>query len=122
MENKSKKKTFFIQSLVTRNFFWSYTLNEVTDFPDDLVIEQVLAYGEPEDILNLKKHFKLSQLKHVWQIHLLPDSRFKNANIWLARVFFNIRQADKYIEKYTKLNNRHDHLRLLAAENQTGSH
>ena len=89
----------------------------ITNLTDALVIEQVLSYGEPDDILNLKKHFKYTHIKQVWQNCLLPDNRFKNSNVWLAKVFFNIRQTNKYIAKYSKLNNRDGHLRLLAAQN-----
>jgi hypothetical protein len=117
MENRIKTKNEFIQSLINRNFFWSYSIIDITNITDDLVIEQVLSYGEPYDILNLKKHFKYTHIKQVWQNCLLPDNRFKNSNVWLAKVFFNIQQANKYIAKYSKLNNRDGHLRLLAAQN-----
>jgi hypothetical protein len=117
MGNSIKTKNDFIQSLINRNFFWSYSIPDRSNFSDDLIIEQVLCYGEPDDIINLKKYFKFKQIKQVWQICLLPDSRFKNSNVWLAKVFFNIQQANKYIAKYSKLNNRDGHLRLLAAQN-----
>ncbi|TSA38593.1 MAG: hypothetical protein D4R64_02535 [Porphyromonadaceae bacterium] len=116
MENCTNTKTDFIQSLIDRNLFWSYSITDAANLPDELLIEQVLGYGEPNDIVDLKKFFKLSQIKQVWQHHLLPDSRFKNANVWLAKVFFNIRRADKYIEKYSIQKNRYDRLRILAAK------
>ncbi len=117
MEKRIKTKNEFIQSLINQNFFWTYSVMDITNLTDALVIEQVLSYGEPDDILNLKKHFKYTQIKQVWQNCLLPDNRFKNSNVWLAKVFFNIQQANKYIAKYSKLNNRDGHLRLLAAQN-----
>jgi len=117
MANNNNTKTNFIRSLIARNLFWSYDLTKESNLPDELLIEQVLGYGEPEDIENLRKYFKLSQIKQVWQQQLLPDSRFKNANVWLAKVFFNIEQTDKYIQKYSHQRSRYDHLRLLAAKN-----
>ena len=117
MEKSNQTKTDFIQSLISRNFFWSYALTDASNLPDELLIEHVLGYGDPDDIVKLKKYFKLSQIKQVWQHILLPDSRFKNANVWLAKVFFNIKQTDKYIKKYSLQNSRYDHLRLLAAKN-----
>ena len=117
MGYRIKTKNDFIQSLINQNFFWSYAIIDSSDLSDDLIIEQVLCYGEPDDIINLKKYFKFRQIKQVWQFRLLPDNRFKNSNVWLARVFFNIHQANKYIAKYSKINNRDDHLRLLATQN-----
>ena len=114
MGNFHISKSDFIRSLIDRNFFWSYAFKDVSNLPDDLLIEQVLGYGEPDDIINLKKYFKLSQIKEVWQRLLIPDSRFKKANVWLAKVFFNIKQTDQYINKYSRRNSRYDHLRLLA--------
>lgn len=117
MDNNTNSKAGFIQSLIARNFFWSYSITDTSTLPDELLIEHVLGYGEPDDIINLKKYFKLSQIKLVWQRILLPDTRFKKSNIWLARVFFNIKQTDKYINKYSHQNNRYNHIRLLAAKN-----
>lgn len=121
MGNKLKSKSEFLQSLVNRNLFWSYSIIDISNLTDDLVIEQVLGYGEPEDIINLKKYFKFTQIKHIWQTRLLPDSRLKNSNVWLAKVFFNILQVNKYIAKYSKINNRDGHLRLLATQYQRGT-
>ena len=121
MENNNHTKNSFIQSLINRNLFWSYALSNPSTLPDELLIEHVLAYGEPEDIINLKKYFKLIQIKQVWQQKLLPDTRFKNANVWLAKVFFNIKQTDKYIKKYSQQNNRYDKLRLLASKDKASS-
>jgi hypothetical protein len=121
MKTNNNTKNAFIQSLIDRNFFWSYALTYASLLPDELLIEHVLAYGEPEDIINLMKYFKLIQIKQVWQQKLLPDSRFKNANVWLAKVFFNIKHTDKYIKKYSQLNNRYDQLRLLASKDQASS-
>jgi len=117
MAKSSKTKFEFVQDLIARNFFWSYAISETTSLPDELLIEQVLGYGEPDDIVNLKRFFKLAQIKQVWQQHLLPDARYKNANVWLAKVFFNITRVDQYIEKYSSQNSRYDRLRLLAAKN-----
>ena len=117
MGNSNNAKIDFIQSLISRNFFWSYALTDAANLPDELLIEQVLGYGQPDDIVKLKKYFKISQIKQVWQLLLLPDARFKNANVWLAKVFFNIKQTDKYIKKYSHQNSRYDQLRLLAAKN-----
>ena len=122
MQNNNSTKNDFIQSLIKRNFFWSYALTDASNLPDELLIEHVLAYGEPEDIINLMKYFKFIQIKQVWQQKLLPDSRFKNANVWLAKVFFNIKQTDKYIKKYSQQNNRYDQLQLLASKDQAGSY
>jgi len=117
MESSIQSKSEYLQGLRKRNFFWSYSKVEPGDYPDELVIEHVLVFGEPEDIIALSKYFKYSEIKRVWRTILVPDERLKNMNIWLAHVFFNISQADKYIEKYTKLNSRNAHLRFLAAKN-----
>jgi hypothetical protein len=122
MENNKSTKNAFIQSLIKRNLFWSYALTDTSLLPDELLIEHVLAYGEPEDIINLMKYFKFIQIKKVWQQKLLPDTRFKNANVWLAKIFFNIKQTDKYIKKYSQQNNRYDKLRLLASKDQASSY
>jgi hypothetical protein len=112
-----KAKDDFIKRLIARNLFWSYSVNNAEIIPDELLIEQVLTFGEPEDIILLKKYYRSSEIKHVWQQHLLPDFRYKNANVWLAKAFFNIKKANEYIEKYTIKENRYDHLRLLASQN-----
>ncbi|MCX6224958.1 MAG: hypothetical protein NTV01_09475 [Bacteroidia bacterium] len=116
MAINNNTKTEFKQALLERNLFWSYAIVKAEDLPDDLLIGQVLGYGEPDDILRLKEFFKLSRIKKVWQQQLIPDPRFKNANVWLAKVIFNIRQADKYIDKYSNQNSRYDRLQLLAAK------
>lgn len=111
----SKKE--YIQSLMARNLFWSYEGADASSMPDDVLIEHVLGYGEPEDIVRLRLYFPLSHIRRVWQQRLLPDVRMIKANVWLAKVFFNVIRVDKYIEKYARQNNRYNHLRFLAAQN-----
>jgi len=109
-------KESFVKSLINRNLFWSYPKDNPNSLPDEILIAHVLTYGEPEDILFLGKLFKTTVIKHVWQSQLIPDKRFYQANIWLAKVFFNIRNVDGYLRKYTLLNSRHDQLKRIAAK------
>ena len=47
MKSSIQSKSEYLQGLRKRNFFWSYSTVESDDYPDELVIEQVLVFGEP---------------------------------------------------------------------------
>jgi len=61
--------------------------------------EQVLTFGDPEDIIQLKKYYRSSEIKHVWQQQFLPDLRYKNANVWLVKACFNIKKSKRIHRK-----------------------
>lgn len=72
------------------NLFWSYS-KDITykNMLDEILIEKILAYGDIGALILLFKTYPYDTLYKVWGKELIPDSRFKPANYFLAKFFFN---------------------------------
>ncbi len=111
MTNKEK----FIKQLSASGYLWSYDPNCVTLLPDDIIIEHTLVYADTPDIQKLFALYDLKKIKKVWQTHLLPDSKYRKLNYFLAIFFFNSKNPTALLNK--KYETRLEKLQRLAAEN-----
>ena len=108
-------KEEFIKSLSRQGFLWSYDPAKVTLLPDEIIIEQTLIYADTHEIQTLFKIYDPKTIKKVWKKNLLPDTRYRKLNYFLAKFFFNYKNPN------TILNVRHESrlekLQSLVAQN-----
>jgi hypothetical protein len=109
-----KTKKDYIKSIADKGLLWSYMTDGVEDFPESVVIEQVLRMGDVEDIIMLFRLFDEENIKNVWINKLLADSRIKAQNYYLARVFFNIDNPKEFFKNGNILN-RYERLEKLTS-------
>ena len=117
---KNEKKQQLIEELKKKHLFWSYNLsnnNTTTNLPDELVIEQTLFYADVDDILLLFIVFDKKQIKSIWRAKVIPDTRFYARNYYLAKIFFNIKNPQRYILPLQKKFSRYEKLKSLIALN-----
>ena len=108
-------KTEFIRNLDKKGIFWSYDLTKPEELPDSILTEQVLRWGDVPDIITLFELFDFNIIKQVWETSLIPDSRIFSHNYYLARVFFDIDDANEYLKLKSKQNSRYERLKQLAS-------
>lgn len=110
-------KKALLTNISDTGIFWSYNPDKINDLPDDIIIEHILLYGSVADIINLFDSYILHDIKRTWQLKIIPDSRYYKHNVYLAKVFFNITEPEKYFRKFQK-NNRYERIKKFASENQ----
>jgi hypothetical protein len=79
--------------------FWSYSVDNLSDMPDDLLIEEALKWG---DIIEIKAIFQLfpkDKVQNIWEKYLVPDYSLYPHNYYLARIFFEIDNPNLFLEK-----------------------
>jgi hypothetical protein len=107
--NIALKKTLII-SLHKRAIFWSYSIDEdmLGEFSDDILIEHTLLYGKEADIEQLFCIYKKSLIRSVWEKQVVPDTRFKGVNFYLALFWFHIPYAriNFFLDNIANQNNR----------------
>jgi len=99
-----------------QHFFWSYEINSETDITDCLLIEYTLLYGDATDIIVLLNLVPVEQVKTVWEQKIIPAQNCKPLNYYLAKIFFDIKNPNKYLQVKNQQHNRYERLKLLAAQ------
>jgi hypothetical protein len=79
--------------LFNKSYFWSY---DTKNIPSNLIIEQVLKYGDIEEIRKIISDYGLDVCKSIWKKKIISDIRFKRLNYFLARFVFKV--AEKRID------------------------
>jgi hypothetical protein len=98
--------------LANQGFFWSY--DKSAGYPgDDLLTEHTLLYGEVEDISALFDIFKKEKIIDVWHRRIVPDERFYGLNYYLAVIWFDIDEPEKYLKEVSKKHSRYEKLKSL---------
>lgn len=108
-------KPELLNKLKRQGAFWSYQIDNPAEVPDSILIEQTLRWGDVPEILVLFNLFPMQKIKQIWELTLLPDKRIYPHNYYLARVFFNIDEPEKYILSLQKQNSRYERLRKLTS-------
>lgn len=98
-------KEKLIQKLWEKGILWSYA--PLKELPDEIIIEHTLRYMDIEEVLLLFKIFPKNKIRKIWQQKLIPDSRIRRLNYYLAIMFFNIRKPSEYLDFYTKKYSRY---------------
>jgi len=106
------KKQFY-NRLKKQNIFWSY--DSSTILSDEIIIEQTLIYADVDDIQTLFVLFNPLAIKKVWDQKIVPDFRYKKLNYYLGKLFFNIVDMNKYLQKKSKENSRYEQLKKFIA-------
>jgi len=107
-------KKEYIKSMADKGLLWSYKTDGVNDFPESVVIEQVLKMGDVKDIIMLFRLFDEENIKNVWINKLLVDNRLKAQNYYLARVFFGIDNPEFFFKNSNVLS-RYERLEKLTS-------
>lgn len=77
--------------------YWSYS---VIPKNENIIIEHTLKYADVDDIKELVNKFGMNKCKAIWERDLLPDSRLRKLNFFLAKFIFNISDDDSVINNY----------------------
>ena len=111
---KTMAKQLLFYKIKQQGLFWSYSKDiEYSEANDELIIEQVLKYG---DFIDLKKIFSLygkRAVKRIWIEKLVKDTRFIKLNYFLARNFFGMDIEADFFKG--GISDREQKLRMLAS-------
>ncbi|SRR6056297_652831 len=111
-------KASIVKKLKTQGFFWSYTIENPDAVPDEILIEEVLRYGDVEDIQWAFAFYGRSEVFKIWKKHLIPDDRIYRHNYYLSRVFFDIDEPHAFLEKNARIFSRYERIRLSDTGNK----
>ncbi len=74
-----------------RGLFWSYDKTlEYSPALDLLLIENILKYGDFDDLKKLFSLYDKKVIKKNWKEKLVKDIHFNKVNYFLARIFFGM--------------------------------
>ncbi len=96
-----------VQKLKSLGAFWSYSPDNLSELPDNVIIEEGLRWGDVSEIQSIFKTFSPKQIKQVWREKMLPDERIYSHNYYLAAIFFDIKNPARYIKPLQKKYNRY---------------
>lgn len=93
--------------------FWSYdkTLEYLSD---ELLIEHCLVWSDVSDIIELFKLFDFEKIKDVWNRLVVPDERYFKLNVYLAFIYFRIKDPYGYIAETAKKYSRYEMFKRMA--------
>jgi len=111
-------KASIVKKLKTQVFFWSYTIENPDAVPDEILIEEVLRYGDVEDIQWAFAFYGRSEVFKIWKKHLIPDDRIYRHNYYLSRVFFDINEPHEFLKKNARIFSRYERIRLSDTGNK----
>lgn len=99
---QSPIKNNLLTKLKQEHCFWSYAVENISDIPDDILIEKTLLHLDLEDIDQLFKIYSLRKIKRVWLDYLIPQEEYLHTlNRFFAWYYFNIKYPDRYIKSMT---------------------
>ena len=85
-----KKQELFLGAK-EKGLFWSYDKKlEYSESLDNLIIENILKYGDFEDLKQLFILYGKRAVKKIWNEKLITDTHFIKLNYFLARIFFKM--------------------------------
>ncbi len=94
----AKKKQKLYNSLKKRGLLWSYNTNHI-NFPDDILLEHIMKYGDVDDIYVACELYGTERLKKVWEKTIKYDNRFIKLSVFLARAIFGLDIEGEDIKK-----------------------
>jgi hypothetical protein len=108
----TKKELFNI--LNAKKAFWSYNIKNANEISDSLLIEHTLLWGDVEELKALFSLYEFKKIKDIWNVYLVPDTRYEKLNYYLATFFFDIKKIDTYLKKKSLENSRFQKLKRLS--------
>ncbi|MFP3999547.1 MAG: hypothetical protein ACLFUN_06855 [Desulfobacterales bacterium] len=112
-----KRLCELFEKMKSKNLFWSYSGDiSVDEIGAELFAENVLKYGDVDDIRVLFECCRHDDIREIWIKRLLFDDRFKKLNFYLAEIFFEV--DIERLKKERSNDDRANKLRLLASQNQ----
>lgn len=99
---QSPIKNKLLAKLKQEHCFWSYAVENISNIPDDILIEKTLLHLDLEDIDQLFKIYSLRKIKRVWLDYLIPQEEYLyTLNRFFAWYYFKIKYPDRYIKSMT---------------------
>ena len=96
---QSPIKNKLLAKLKQEHCFWSYTVENISNIPDDILIEKTLLHLDLEDIDQLFKIYSFHKVKRVWLDHLIPQEEYLyTLNRFFAWYYFKVKNPDRYIK------------------------
>jgi len=95
--------------LRTIGALWSYA--PVSDLPDPTLIEACLRWGDVAELKTLFRLFGKPRIRQIWREKLIPDERIYPHNYYLALIFFDIKNPQRYIRPLQKKLSRHERIK-----------
>ena len=96
---QSPIKNHLLAKLKQEHCFWSYAVENISNIPDDILIEKTLLHLDLEDIDQLFKIYSLRKIKRVWLDHLIPQEEYLyTLNRFFAWYYFKVKNPDRYIK------------------------
>ena len=96
---QSPIKTKLLAKLKQEHCFWSYAVEDISNIPDDILIEKTLLHLDLEDIDQLFKIYSLRKIKRVWLDYLIPQEEYLyTLNRFFAWYYFKVKNPDRYIK------------------------
>ena len=98
--------------LKNEGIFWSYD-KSAEYLSDNLLIEHTLVWADVPDIIQLFKIFDFELIKDVWNRKIVPDERYFKLNVYLAFIYFSIKEPYSYIAETAKKYSRYEMLKRM---------
>ena len=96
---QSPIKNKLLAKLKQEHCFWSYAVENISNIPDDILIEKTLLHLDLEDIDQLFKIYSFHKVKRVWLDHLIPQEEYLyTLNRFFAWYYFKVKNPDRYIK------------------------
>ncbi|GHT11559.1 hypothetical protein AGMMS4956_04770 [Bacteroidia bacterium] len=105
LDNHIREKERLLQQLKDGCAFWSYEPSSVTinTTSDDLLIEKVLLHLDIDEINTLFTIYPKQHIQEVWEKQMcVHEPRYHRLNVFLALVYFGIKNPGRYIENVHK--------------------
>lgn len=106
-------KLEFIDHIFQQNWLWSYNPQAKDQLSDTIIIEHSLLFGDVEDLQLLFVLYDDSDIRATWLERLVPQTRYRKLNTYLAKFFFHIDNADEFINNHIIEYPRLEQFRLL---------
>ena len=105
MINKDVIKQYLFNTLKEKGCFWSYnhaSMN-VSDLSDEFLIEKVLLHLDLNELNLLFRAYPKEQIKEIWRWKVCSlEPYYHSSNIFFAKVYFNIKNAERYIKMQSR--------------------
>lgn len=101
MVSKKDIKQHLFNALKDGHHLWSYnTANiSVDDLSDEFLIEHVLLRLDLQELNLLFAVYPKKQIKEIWKWKMCSlEPYYHNSNILFAKIFFDIKNADRYVK------------------------
>jgi len=96
-KNIIRKK--LVSQLIEEHCLWSYDNSNITDLPDEMLVEKVLVYLDLDEIKELFSILSYSKIKRIWKERLVPQGAyFWQLNKFLAWYYFKAKKPATYLK------------------------